>query len=278
MTSTWSTDIRWSKLRQFEYGEPNNHADDLKKALHTASDDSDDEWLAQLERDYATAKRKHRAYWTSLEKVLTLVLIIFVVITISLASVLIYKQYDIPLIFGNSRHRNDICENQGCVAAAYNILNHVDERVDPCEDFYGYACGNWVRRSFTPPGSSKWTAFHQVSDNNLMILKKVFEQTRLGGNETAVMFAKVKDYFSACMNKSIVESRGSEPLRNLIQFVGSWAMNDNVSDAGAWSPESWNFEQALSKIHKLKSMPLFYMFVSADDRNSSQNIIQVRYG
>lgn len=199
-------------------------------------------------------------------------------ITISLASVLIYKQYDIPLIFGNSRHRNDICENQGCVAAAYNILNHVDERVDPCEDFYGYACGNWVRRSFTPPGSSKWTAFHQVSDNNLMILKKVFEQTHLGENETAVMFAKVKDYFSACMNKSIVESRGSEPLRNLIQFVGSWAMNDNVSDAGAWSPESWNFEQALSKIHKLKSMPLFYMFVSADDRNSSQNIIQVRYG
>ena len=93
MTSTWSTDIRWSKLRQFEYGEPNNHAEDLKKALHTATDDSDDEWLAQLERDYATAKRKHRAYWTSLEKVLTLVLIIFVVITISLASVLIYKQY-----------------------------------------------------------------------------------------------------------------------------------------------------------------------------------------
>lgn len=275
MASTWSTDIRWSKLRQFEYGEPNHHAEELKKALHTVSDESDDEWLAQLERDYATAKRKHRAYWTSLERALSLALIILIIITISLGSILVYKQSHLPLTFSNSAYSSDICESPGCVAATYSILNHVDNTVDPCNDFYSYACGNWFRRSFIPPGNSKWTAFHQVSDNNLIILKRILEQTHLGINETAAVFRKVKDYFSACMNKSVVENRGADPLKQLIQFVGSWAIYDNSSEAGSWSPESWNFEQALSRIHKLKSMPLFYMFVSADDRNSSQNIIQV---
>ena len=277
MVSTWSTDIRWSKLRQFEYGEPNNHAGELKKALHTASDESDDEWLAQLERDYATAKRKHRAYWTSLERALTLALIIFIIITLSLAFVLIYKQYHLPLIFSSSSYGTDICQSSGCVAAAFSILNHVDKKVDPCDDFYSYACGSWFRSSLIPPGRSKWTAFHQVSDNNLLILKKIFEHTHLDFNETAAVFSKVKNYFSACMNKSVLEKRGAEPLKQLIKFVGSWAINDNASQVEAWSPESWNFEQTLSRIHKLKSMPLFYMFVSADDRNSSQNIIQVRF-
>lgn len=277
MVSTWSTDIRWSKLRQFEYGEPNNHAGELKKALHTVSDESDDEWLAQLERDYATAKRKHRAYWTSLERVLALALIIFIIITISLAFVLIFKQYHMAVIFGGSGYGPDICETPGCVAATYSILNHVDKNIEPCDDFYGYACGNWFKSSFIPPGHSKWTAFHQVSDNNLMILKKILEKSHLGVNETATVTVlnKVKDYFSACMNKTVVENRGSEPLKKLIHFVGSWTVT-NASEVGPWSPESWNFEQALSRIHKLKSMPLFYMFVSADDRNSSQNIIQVR--
>lgn len=277
MVSTWSTDIRWSKLRQFEYGEPNNHAGELKKALHTASDESDDEWLAQLERDYATAKRKHRAYWTSLERALTLALIIFIIITLSLAFVLIYKQYHFPLVFSSSSYGTDICQSSGCVAAAFSILNHVDKKVDPCDDFYSYACGSWFRSSLIPPGRSKWTAFHQVSDNNLLILKKIFEHTHLDFNETAAVFTKVKNYFSACMNKSVLEKRGAEPLKQLIKFVGSWAINDNASQVGAWSPESWNFEQTLSRIHKLKSMPLFYMFVSADDRNSSQNIIQVKF-
>lgn len=277
MVSTWSTDIRWSKLRQFEYGEPNNHTGELKKALHTASDESDDEWLAQLERDYATAKRKHRAYWTSLERVLALALLIFIIITISLVFVLIFKQYRMAVIFGGSVNEPDICETPGCVAATYSILNHLDKNVDPCDDFYNYACGNWFKSSYIPMGHSKWTAFHQVSDNNLIILKKIFERTHLGANESATVLTKVRDYFAACMNKSVIEKRGADSLKKLIHFVGSWTMT-NASEVGPWSPESWNFEQALSRIHKLKSMPLFYMFVSADDRNSSQNIIQVWNG
>ena len=36
---------------------------------------------------------------------------------------------------------------QGCVEAAAEVLAKVDLRVDPCEDFYQFACGNYISSS-----------------------------------------------------------------------------------------------------------------------------------
>lgn len=278
MVSTWSTDVRWAKLRQFENGEPVDHVSELRKALHTASDESDDEWLAQLERDYASARRKYRPHWSTLERVLALSLIICLIITISLTSVIIKKQFSGKksdhFFSSGERPQADICQSKGCISAAYGLTQHLDENVNPCEDFYGYVCGTWLKNLFVPMGHSKWTAFQQVSHNNLKILRKIMERKELGFNASANVVSKVKNYYSACMNKSAIQTHGAQPLRDLIRFAGSWKIT-NETLTGTWTAESWNFEQALSRIHKLKSMPLFYMFVSSDDRNSSQNIIQV---
>ena len=281
----WTTDIRWTKLRQFEYGEPSDHVEEIKKTLHSASDESDEEWLAQLERDYATSRRRQRK-WNSLERGLTLALVLCIAFTVCLASAMIYNHYtaeEIPSVF-----EAEICQSNGCVSAAYNIMNYVDEKVNPCDDFYGYACGNWLKNVFVPTGQAKWTAFHQLLDKNLMVLKKILDRKYLGLNSTGVLL-KVQDFYTACMNKTAIEKNAVQSLKDLIHFVGSWTVTNvepfseanvassigNKSILQHWSPETWNFDQVLSKMHKLKSTPLFYMFVSADDKNSSENVIQV---
>lgn len=282
---SWASDIRWTKLSQFEYVGPSNHVEEIKKTMQTASDESDEEWLAQLERDYATARRRQRK-WNSLERGLTLALVLCIAVIVCLTSAMIYNHYtgeEIQSVF-----ETEICQSKGCISAANTIMNYVDEKVNPCDDFYGYACGSWVKNVFVPPGRSKWTAFHQALDNNLMVLKKILDQRHLGLNSTGV-FRKVRNYYTACMNQTAREKNAAQSLKDLILFVGAWTISNvdssNEANVGSsdnksethWRPETWNFDQVLSKMHKLKSTPFFYMFVSADDKNSSRNVIQVRY-
>lgn len=68
-----------------------------------------------------------------------------------------------------------------------------------------------------------------------------------------------------------INKRGTKPLDDLIKEYGSWTLTTDD-----WNEESWDMIKYLSLMRrKLTLGPLFTVFVSADQRNSSVNIIQV---
>ena len=77
--------------------------------------------------------------------------------------------------------------------------------------------------------------------------------------------------FDSCMDEDKVESLGAQPLLDLIKEYGSW----NVTD-GNWTDGNWTFTETFVKIHKYLSIaPLFNMYVSADLKDSTKNVIVV---
>lgn len=44
---------------------------------------------------------------------------------------------------GCTSGKDDVCETSECRGAAGRLNAALNWRVDPCEDFYGFACGGW---------------------------------------------------------------------------------------------------------------------------------------
>ena len=54
---------------------------------------------------------------------------------------------------------------------AGRILENLDPEVDPCDNFYDFACGGYIKKTFIPETTSTVSRFDEVTDQGDIILK-----------------------------------------------------------------------------------------------------------
>ncbi|XP_065737316.1 membrane metallo-endopeptidase-like 1 [Phocoena phocoena] len=169
------------------------------------------------------------------------------------------------------RDTSETCTTPGCVMAAARILQNMDPSKEPCDDFYQYACGGWLRRHVIPETSSRYSVFDILRDELEIILKGVLENSTTK-DRPAVQKAKV--LYRSCMNESEIEKRDSQPLLDILKAVGGWPVaTDKWSESvGA----RWELEQQLAVMNaQFNRRVLINLFIWNDDQNSSQHVIYI---
>jgi len=86
-------------------------------------------------------------------------------------------------------------------------LSVMDLSVNPCEDFYQYACGNWLKSTEIPAERSRWSrGFDTIDAQNEQALKEILEAIASGHAPLGTPFAqKLADFYGACMDEGKLE-------------------------------------------------------------------------
>jgi endothelin-converting enzyme/putative endopeptidase len=91
-------------------------------------------------------------------------------------------------------------------------VNNLDRSVDPCTDFYKFACGGWQKHNPIPADQAGWDVYAKLANDNQQFLWGILEEDAKATDRTPVQ-QKVGDYFAACMNTSAIDARGYTPVK-----------------------------------------------------------------
>ncbi|XP_058160587.1 LOW QUALITY PROTEIN: membrane metallo-endopeptidase-like 1 [Dasypus novemcinctus] len=171
----------------------------------------------------------------------------------------------------SSLERREICTSPGCVMAAARILQNMDPNQEPCDDFYQFACGGWLRRHVIPETNSRYSVFDILRDELEVILKAVLENST-AKDRPAVQKAKL--LYRSCMNESLIENRDSQPLLDVLEVVGGWPVT--MDKWNETEGPKWELERRLAMLNaQFNKRVLIDLFIWNDDQNSSRHIIYI---
>ncbi|KAF3703796.1 Metalloendopeptidase -like protein PEX [Channa argus] len=178
--------------------------------------------------------------------------------------------------FSRKSHQEEFCLTPECIEAAGSILSKMDRSFNPCEDFYGFSCGGWLKENPIPEDSSSYGVYPWLRQHVDIRLKELLEAPSDPNELEAVTKAKI--LYRSCMNETILEQVDAKPmLKTLKQPEFRWpVLGDGLGADYQWSAGQWSLLKTLAEIRNQHSKSvLLRLYVSPDDKNSSTYIIKL---
>jgi len=147
--------------------------------------------------------------------------------------------------------------------ARFNVL--LDRHIDPCEDFYAYACNQWQAQNPIPPDQSSWGRFDEATARNETLLRGILEKYSSANTSRDALEQKMGDYYQSCMDENAVEKAGTGPLQPELRTISVMTSKDDLAPL-------------LGQLHRHGVAALFHISPEQDFKDASRVIGQIEPG
>ena len=144
-------------------------------------------------------------------------------------------------------------------------LSNLDRSCKPCDNFYEFAMGGWMKANPIPPEYPTWGTFTQLRDNNLTQLRTILEAAGKASAPEGSNEQKIGDFYASCMDTRAIEAAELKPI------AGELSAIEEISSRRT-------LEATIAKLQQRGVGVLFRFSSGQDIKDSSREIAQASQG
>ncbi|KAJ8664532.1 hypothetical protein QAD02_006194 [Eretmocerus hayati] len=125
------------------------------------------------------------------------------------------------------------------------MIRRMNRSVEPCHDFYEFACGQYAHSAFIPPEQEEYDVMTQTRDEIGEELRTMINEPPEEAESEA--FKKLKAYYRNCLQRESPEDTGAKDLKELFTQLGGWPLIEGSS----WDESEFDWKIMMSKFRKV---------------------------
>jgi putative endopeptidase len=143
-------------------------------------------------------------------------------------------------------------------SSRFNV-KRMDPTCKPCEDFYQFVNGEWLKDNPVPAAYARWGTFQILQEDNLKVLRGILQDAAEAKPAAGTNEQIIGSFYASCMDEAKIDAEGTAPVADELARI------DRIRSFA-------DLETEIIRLHQSGIPAVFAFGASFDFNNSSQRI------
>ncbi len=154
------------------------------------------------------------------------------------------------------------CNNKQQSSKPDVLASNIDSSVNPADDFFDYANGNWIKKNPIPADESAWGLFQVIPDETLKRLRDINLEVSKTSDAVGTAEQKIGNFWQAANDTTKTEQLGISPLKPYLAKI------DSIHDAAS-------LQTTMAQLDVMGVGGAIAFYVGQDAKNSTREVLQM---